>query len=70
MSVIPKKAFQVQPSVAERCRLQALVSSGTAAAHAQILLKAEAGPDGPAWTDAMIRTALGVGLSTVARTRG
>lgn len=70
---MPKKAFQVQLTVAERTRLQALVTSGTATAyahiHARILLKADAGLDGPAWTDAMIRTALDVGLSTVARTR-
>jgi hypothetical protein len=70
---MPKKAFQVQLTVAERCRLQAVVASGTATAHAhthaRILLKADAGPDGPAWTDAMIHTALDVGMSTVARTR-
>jgi len=70
---MPKKAFNVQLTVAERCRLQAVVSSGTATAHAhthaRILLKADAGPDGPAWTDAMIHTALDVGMSTVARTR-
>ncbi len=70
---MPKKAFQVQLSVAERDRLQAIVSSGTATAHthihARILLKADEGPDGPAWTDAMIHTALDVGMSTVARVR-
>jgi len=70
---MPKKAFQVQLSVAERARLQVLVSSGSATAHAhthaRILLKADEGPDGPGWTDAMIRSALDVGLSTVARVR-
>lgn len=70
---MPKKAFQVQLSVAERARLQALVSSGATTAHAhthaRILLKADAGSDGPAWTDAMIHTALDVGMSTVARVR-
>ena len=70
---MPKKAFQVQLSIAERARLQALVTHGSATAHTQIhariLLKADEGPDGPAWTDAMISTALDVGMSTVARVR-
>ena len=70
---MPKKAFQVQLSVAERAELQALVSRGSASAHmhvhARILLKADEGPDGPAWTDKMISTALDVGMSTVARVR-
>ena len=38
-------------------------------AHARIWLKADTGPDGPAWTDALISSALDVGLSTVARVR-
>jgi hypothetical protein len=70
---MPKKTFQVQLSLAERARLQALVTNGSATAHshihARILLKADQGPDGPAWTDAMISTALDVGMSTVARVR-
>lgn len=70
---MPKKTFQVQLSLAERARLQALVSNGSATAHshihARILLKADEGPDGPAWTDAMISSALDVGMSTVARVR-
>lgn len=70
---MPKKAFQVQLTLAERSRLQTLVSTGSASAHtithARILLKADEGPDGPAWTDAMIHTALDVGAATVARVR-
>ena len=70
---MPKKTFQVQLSLAERARLQALVSNGSSTAHAhihaRILLKADEGPDGPAWTDAMISSALDVGMSTVARVR-
>jgi hypothetical protein len=70
---MPKKTFQVQLSLAERARLQALVSNGSATAHthihARILLKADQGPEGPAWTDAMISSALDVGMSTVARVR-
>src|SRR3954451_19450435 len=71
--VMPKKTFQVQLSLTERARLQALVTNGSTTAHthiyARILLKADAGPDGPAWTDTMINAALDVGLSTVARVR-
>jgi hypothetical protein len=70
---MPKKTFQVQLSLAERARLQTLVTNGSATAHthihARILLKADEGPDGPAWTDAMISSALSVGMSTVARVR-
>lgn len=70
---MPKKTFQVQLSLAERARLQALVTNGSATAHthihARVLLKADEGPDGPAWTDAMISSALDVGHSTVARVR-
>ena len=70
---MPKKTFQVQLSLAERARLQALMTTGSATAHththARILLKADEGEDGPAWTDAMISSALDVGMSTVARVR-
>jgi hypothetical protein len=70
---MPKKTFQVQLSLAERARLQTLVTNGSSTAHthihARILLKADEGPDGPAWTDAMISSALDVGMSTVARVR-
>jgi Homeodomain-like domain len=70
---MPKKTFQVQLSLAERAHLQTLVSSGSSTAHththARILLKADEGEDGPAWTDAMISSALDVGMSTVARVR-
>ena len=70
---MPKKTFQVQLSLADRVQLQALVSNGSSTAHAhihaRILLKADEGPEGPAWTDAMISAALDVGMSTVARVR-
>jgi hypothetical protein len=59
---MPKKTFQVQLSLAERARLQALVTNGCATAHthihARILLKADGGLEGPAWTAAMISAAL------------
>jgi hypothetical protein len=38
--------------------------------HAQVLLKADAAPEwGPAWTDARIAEAIGVGVATVERLR-
>jgi hypothetical protein len=70
---MPKKTFQVQLSLAQRARLRTLVSNGSSSAHTQIhariLLKADQGPDGPGWTDAMICSALDVSMSTVARVR-
>jgi hypothetical protein len=70
---MPRKQNLVALSEAERARLRTLVGSGTAAAraltHARILLKADRGAGGPAWTDAAIAAALEVGLSTVARVR-
>lgn len=70
---MPKKSFVVTLSLAQRTELDALVRNGVATAHAhihaRILLKADAGPDGPAWTDRMISIALDVGVSTVARVR-
>jgi hypothetical protein len=57
----------------ERDELQRLVSTGKAAAYkrtrAQILLKADQGPDGPAWGDQQISEAFDVGRVTVERTR-
>jgi hypothetical protein len=57
----------------DRAALSRLISSGIAPArqmtHARILLKADAAPDGPAWTDAAITDALDVDRSTVARVR-
>ena len=57
----------------ERAALHTLIGRGTAPArtltHARILLKANRGEAGPAWTDAAIATALEVGLATVARVR-
>jgi transposase len=59
---------------AEECdQLQALTQAGRIAArtlkHAWILLKADASPAGPAWSDSAIRTAFDVGWSTIARVR-
>ena len=67
------KKYHVRLSADERTRLTDLITAGTAAArvqtHARILLKADAGPDGPAWIDADIANALEVGVRTVERVR-
>ncbi len=50
-----------------------LIAAGKAAAprlaHARILLKADAAPDGPAWTDERIAEAVEVSAATVERVR-
>lgn len=57
----------------ERSTLVALTTAGRAAArtitHARILLKADASPEGPAWTDAQISDAFEVSLATIFRVR-
>ena len=67
------KKYMVRLSEAERAELEALVKTGRAAArkrlHAQILLKADEGEHGPAWTDAAILKALDVSSRTVERVR-
>jgi transposase len=53
--------------------LQELIAVGKAAApklaHARILLKADAAPDGPAWPDVRIAEAVEVNVTTVERVR-
>lgn len=70
---MPAKQYKVNLSPEERQELHCLVSTGKAAAYkrtrAQILLKADQGPDGPAWTDQQIGDAFDVGRVTVERTR-
>jgi transposase len=65
--------YHVTLTEEERTRLEALTQAGRIAArtlkHAWILLKADAGPGGPAWSDGRIREAFGVGWSTIARVR-
>lgn len=57
----------------ERASLEDLTRRGRVAAatvkHAWILLKADAGADGPAWPDHQIWEAYGVSWSTIARVR-
>lgn len=68
-----KTKYAVALTEAERARLRTLVGSGTASArtltHARILLKANQGEGGPAWTDAAIAGAVEVHPATVARVR-
>jgi transposase len=70
---MPKKVYVVELTTQERQQLTGLVRTGRAAAykrrHAEILLKADTGPGGPAWTDARIAEALDVGTATVERLR-
>src|SRR4051812_34981303 len=65
--------YHVTLTEEERTRLEALTQKGRVAArtvtHAWILLKADARPGAPAWSDAQIREAFGVGWSTIARVR-
>jgi hypothetical protein len=57
----------------DRASLSRRIASGSAPAreiiHARILLKADEGPTGPAWTDAEIASALEVSRSTIERVR-
>jgi hypothetical protein len=70
---MPGKRYKVHLLPDEHDELQRLVSTGKAAAYkrrrAQILLKADQGPQGPAWTDQQICAAFAVGRMTVERTR-
>ena len=68
-----KKQYAVRLSEAERSELRSCISAGTAPArklhHARILLKADEGPDGPAWPDQRIADAVEVSQPTVSRVR-
>ena len=63
----------VELSDEQRRQCLELVSSATAPArsimHAQVLLKAEAGPAGPGWTDRAISQAFGVSTVTISKVR-
>jgi hypothetical protein len=67
------KKYIVTLTADERRELEQLVSKGKAAARklarAWILLKADAGPQAPAWTDEQIRDAFAVGSVTIYRVR-
>lgn len=70
---MPKKLYIVTLTAAERSSLQSLIAKGKVAArkrlHAQILLKADASPDGDSWKDQQIVEAFDVGRCTVERLR-
>jgi hypothetical protein len=65
--------YTVMLSEEDRAYLRTLIGLGTAPArllaHARILLKADRGDGGPAWTDAAIAGALEVHPATVGRIR-
>ncbi len=68
-----QKQYHVLLTAAEREALQRFVAQGAAATRAltraRILLKADEGPDGPAWSDTQIVAALDVSRPTIARVR-
>jgi transposase len=67
------KKYIVRLTPDQRATLEALTRTGTTTAtlqrHARILLKADTGPDGPAWADAAIAAAVEVSIPTVERVR-
>lgn len=67
------KKYIVRLTQTERDILDGLVTTGKRAArtltHARILLKADCGADGPAWTDEAISAALDVSIPTIERVR-
>ena len=68
-----KKRYVVTLTDEERRSLRTLASTGKGAArkltHARVLLKADASPGGPNWTDAAISEGVDVGTATVERVR-
>src|SRR5690348_5560863 len=67
------KKYKVTLTAEEREQLHDLISAGKGSAkklaHARILLKADASPDGPAWPDARTADAAEVSVPTVERVR-
>lgn len=67
------KKYIVELTSEQRQELARLISAGTAPArqltHARILLKADQGQDGPAWSDTRIQEALDVSTGTIERVR-
>jgi transposase len=71
--VIMKKKYPVTLTRTEREHLKSVIAAGTAPArkltHARILLKADQGPEGPAWVDDAVAEAVEVSQPTVSRVR-
>lgn len=67
------KKYCVELTAEQRQTLEALIRAGLSRAqtqtHARILLQADAGPDGPTWSDAAIAEAVSVSIPTVERVR-
>lgn len=67
------KRYIVTLTDEERAELEAILSGGKSSAlkqaHARVLLKADASPGGPAWSDSKIAEAVDVGTATVERVR-
>lgn len=67
------KKYVVKLTLDERTQLHQMISAGKAAArkllHARILLKADASPEGPGWTDEHISEVLDVSTTTISRVR-
>jgi len=70
---MPLPKYIVRLTVEERTELEELIHTGKRAAsvilHARILLKADAGANGPGWDDGRIAEAVECGASTVYRVR-
>ena len=70
---VVRTKFAVTLTEEERATLTGLITHGRGAAralaHARVLLKADAAPRGPGWTDEQIHKAFGVSLKTIARIR-
>src|SRR5512143_4165970 len=70
---MPLPTYIVRLTANERTELNDLIRTGKRAAsvliHARMLLKADAGADGPGWDDAQIAEAVACGASTVYRVR-
>ena len=67
------KRYRVDLTPDQRTLLEALIRTGNAPArtqtHARILLKADCGAEGPAWTDTTIALACDLSVPTVERVR-
>jgi hypothetical protein len=67
------KKYIVELTIEQREELSQMISTGKASArqltHARVLLKADQGSDGPAWSDARIAEALEVSTSLVGSVR-
>ncbi len=68
-----QKSYRVVLTPEQRRQLEYQIHCGTGAArrlaHMRVLLKADEGPAGPAWTDATLCAAVEVSQSTVSRIR-